>query len=122
MAVSRRKKKKGRAATFLLLAGLTLLIAAFIARRTVLKLISEDAQTPAAAIADTGAPPEPGAGSGPNVPDDAHRYAGASDRTAAGATHDRNDPNKDAAKNHPGEHITGSERRQLDTLIREKSR
>ena len=121
----RRKKKKGRAARFLLLALLTLLVAGFIARRTIQRLIRQDAESAASANADTGGPQGPvGGGDRLHPPDHVPRYAAGADSAAGGSPPGSpgNDLRNGAAKNQSGEHITGSERRQLDDLIKEKSR
>jgi len=126
LAPAKRKKKKGRAARFLLLALLTLLIAGFIARRTIQRLIRQDALSRSSANADTGEQQGlVGAGERLHPSDDRPRYAGGgggADGGAPIASPARNDSHHGAEKNQSGEHITGSERRQLDDLIKEKSR
>jgi hypothetical protein len=124
LAPAKRKRKKGRAAGFLLLALLTLLIAGFIARRTIQRLIKQDAESAASANADTGGPPGlVGGGERPHPSGDITAGGG---NDAAGrlpvAAPRGNDLHKGAEKKQPGERITGSERRQLDDLIKEKSR
>ncbi|HEY2106307.1 MAG TPA: hypothetical protein VGH29_11015 [Candidatus Binataceae bacterium] len=122
MASARRKKTKGRAARFLLLALLTLLIAGFIARRTIQRLVKHDASA-ASANADTGGQQGlVGGGESLHPPDDKPRYAGGADSGPPIASPARNDWRSGAGKNPSGEHITGSERRQLDDLIKQKSR
>ncbi len=125
MAPARRKKKKGRAARFLLLAGLTLLIVGFIARRTIPMLIKHGGHLPAASTnGDTGGRQGlVGAGEKLHPPADIPRYAG--DGAAAGQRLPPaagNDSHDGGEKNQSGEHITGPESRQLDDLIKEKSR
>jgi hypothetical protein len=121
--VGRAKKKKGRAAGFLLLAGLALLIAGFIARREIPILIKEAGHSPAAAAhADIG-----GISDGEKLqpPAEPRLYAGSSDSSAgversaspaANVVHDTNQENQS------GEHLSDTERRQLDNVIKEKSR
>jgi hypothetical protein len=107
VARSKRKKRKGKAASFLLLAGLTLLIAGFIARREIPGLIRSSRPAPQRpAQGNSGRVPGL-AGGGENL----HSPSG-TDVYADGA----------AQTNQSGEHITGSERRALDALIKQKSR
>ncbi len=119
MARVKRKTNRGRAIRLLLLAGLTLLIAGFIARREIPSLIERTARSPAGADADYG-----GQGASPANQTDPHPSAG--HREYAG---NRTRQAPDAAskaggdqENQSGEHITGSDRRQLDKLIEQKSR
>ncbi len=116
-----KRKRKGRAAAFLLLAGLALLIAGFIARHEIPILIKEAGRSPAApANADIG-----GISGGEKLhpPGAAPMYAsggggGARESEAPGVT----DSHKPKQENQSGEHLTGAERRQLENVIREKSR
>ncbi|HEV3110308.1 MAG TPA: hypothetical protein VGY99_07420 [Candidatus Binataceae bacterium] len=124
MAPAKRKKRKGRAARFLLLALLTLLIAGFIARRTIQRLIKQDADAAASANADTGGQQGlVGGGERLHPPDD---IAAGGDNGAGGgpaaASPAGNRLHSGAEKNRSGERITGSDRRQLDDLIKQKSR
>jgi hypothetical protein len=107
-----------------LAAGLTLLIAGFIARRTIQKLVRDEGRSPA--YADTGAQPGlVGGGEKLHPPADIPRYAGGGERAAGGQrkpSQARNDSPDGGEKNRSGEHITGAETRRLDDLIKEKSR
>jgi len=123
---ARRKKKKGKAARFLLLAGLSLLIAGFIARRTIQVLIKHDGHSPAAsADADTGGQQGlVGGGEKLHPPADIPRYVGGGESVAGGQRLPPVAGNEThrGEKNQSGEHITGPESRQLDDLIKDKSR
>ncbi len=119
MALARRKRRRGRAAGFILLAGLSLLIAGFIARHEIPILIKEAGRSPAApASADIGAAggskalPPPSA-----APMDAS--AGMARAVQSPRATDSHGANQD---NQSGERLTGAERRQLENVIREKSR
>ncbi len=124
-AKARRKKKKGRGIGFLLLAGLSLLIAAFIARREIPGLIKHASRSPAApAQADTGGL-EGLAGGGEKLhpPAEPRLYAGGGDRAVAARrlASPSKDSHEGAASDRPGEYINGSERQRLESLIKEKS-
>lgn len=118
-----RRKKKGRAAGFLLLAGLALLIAGFIARREIPNLIRQAHSPAAAAHADIGGVPDLSGGEKLHPPDEPRLYAGTGEGGAGQRTVSPggNDSHSAARENQSGEHINGSERRQLDNLIKEKS-
>jgi hypothetical protein len=127
LARARRKKSKGRAARFLLLAGLALLIAGFVARHEIPFLIKHDGHSPAAAAhADI----EGGQGLAGSIeklhpPIDRHLYAGGGEGSANGkwlsspGAKGSHDATRD---DRLGEHISNPERRQLNDLIEEKSR
>jgi len=124
---SRRKKRKSRAAGFLTMAGLTVLIAGFVARHEIPTLIRQAAHSPAArANADTGAPDSLG-GDVERLPPraDSPVYASGGNGDAAQqkmGSRGTAEARDQVKKNPSGEHITAAERRQLDKLIGEKSR
>jgi len=122
----RRNKNKGRAAEFLFLAGLALLIAGFVARHEIPFLLKHAAHSPAApAHADIGgAEGVAGALGKLHPPADRRLYAGgdSGDDASRSALPAGNGLHGEPGENQPGEHITGPERRQLNDLIKEKSR
>jgi hypothetical protein len=120
LARTRKKKSKGRAARFLLLALLVVLIAGFIARREIPVLIHNAAR--GSADADTG-----GRRSLDEGRENLHSSAGGGLSANGGPVGGQpmvSPAGNDVQANGkpPGEHITSAERRQLDDLIKEKSR
>jgi hypothetical protein len=107
LARSKRSKRKSRAVGFLFLAGLTLLIAGFIARREIPGLIRHS--RPRLHLPDRG-------------------DSGQAQGLAAGLEKLHSPPDSavhadcTTQSNGSGEQITGSERRALNDLIKEKSR
>jgi hypothetical protein len=110
--------KKGRGAGFLLLAGLTLLIAGFVARHEIPGLIRQAAQSPAQpAQADIGVQEHRGGMPDFHPPGSLYAGAGTGDEKRHVLSQDRK-----SDKNGPSEHITDSDRRQLDQVIKDKAR
>jgi hypothetical protein len=107
LARSKSRKRKGRAASLLLLAGLTLLIAGFIARREIPGLIRHSRPRLGLPARGDNGQVQGLAESGENL------HSPADNAVHADAT---------AQSNGSGEHITASERRALDDLIKQKSR
>jgi hypothetical protein len=115
-----RKKRKGRGLGFIFLAGLTLLIAGFIARHEIPILIKEAGQPSARpAQADIGSDVR-GATSGYRPP--SRVYAGAASASGKRLESRSRDSDQEIGKKGPHDNITDSERRQLNKLIQEKSR
>ncbi len=115
-----RRRRNGRAAAFLLLAGLALLIAGFIARHEIPILIKEAGRSPA-----TPANADLGGGEKAHPPDAPPMYANGRSGTARDSQSESpgiTDSQKPAQENQSGEHLTGAERRQLEKVITEKSR
>jgi hypothetical protein len=108
--------------SFLLLAGLTLLIAGFIARREIPGLIRQNHFSPAPGHSDNGSAPGLADGSEKFHPlantgvyaDGARGAAGAQNAVLAAPAGSQDEQ--------AGERITGSERRALDDMIDQKSR
>ncbi len=116
-----RRKKKGRGIGFLLLAGLTLLIAGFVARHEIPRLIEEAGQSPARpAQADTGN--RALTGGMPDYRPPSRLYAGAGATEQKRTETERPNSNDASDNSAPREKITNSEREQLNKVIKEKSR
>ncbi len=118
--MARSTKKKGRGLGFIFLAGLTLLIAGFIARHEIPLLIKEAGQSPARpAQADVGSDVR---GAMPGYHPPSRLYAGAGRASSQRLESGSRDSDQEDEKKGPHENITDSERRQLNKLIQEKSR
>jgi len=120
--LARPAKKKGRGAGFLLLAGLTLLIAGFVARHEIPQLIRGAEQSPAQpAQADVGV--QERRGGMPDFHPPNRQYAGAGPAHRDRPHSNRGiTPGRESEKSGPRENITDSERRQLNEVIKQKSR
>jgi hypothetical protein len=105
-----------------MLAGLTLLIAGFVARHEIPNLIEETRESPAPpAQADTGS--HSLRGGMPDYHPPSHLYAGAIESGQKPAhSESAADGSGEPRKNAPHESITDSEREQLNRVIKEKSR
>jgi len=120
VARAKRRRNKGRAYRFFLLAALTLLMAAFIARREIpflMKLGIDGRHRPARGASEN---PQRLVGGGENL----HPYltpAGEDGRASQGAARSENQPPGGPKKAPAVEEITGSERRQLGELIKGRS-
>jgi hypothetical protein len=117
----KRTKNRGRAARFFLLAFLALLIAGFIARRSI-PLLMKPHTRPAAVPVHRDSASEPAlAGAGENLhpPVTSDRPDGGAKQLAA---HSTDTVRSRVLKNPAGEQLTGAERRRLDNLIKERSR
>jgi hypothetical protein len=116
-----RGKKKGRGIGFLFLAGLTLLVAGFVARHEIPFLLEQAGQSPARpAQADTGN--RNLTGGMPDYRPPAGLYAGAGAMEQKRAQAAASNSNGSLEKNAPRENITNSEREQLNRVIKEKAR
>ena len=118
----KRTKNRGKAARFFLLAFLALLIAGFIARRSIPLLMKQHTRPAAVPVQGDDNAKQPGlAGAGENL-----RPPVTSDRPDGGAkqlaAHSTNAVRSRVLKDPAGEQLTGAERRRLDNLIKERSR
>jgi hypothetical protein len=122
VARAKRRKRKGRAVGFFLLAGLTLLIAGFIARREIPFLIRHGYHHPPTSINGDNAMPRTLATGGANTN---HSDAAAKTRNvAAVAARDQyaNGAQTAAETEEPREDLSSSDRQQLGKLIKERAR
>ncbi|GEM_PF-3904504 len=104
-----------------MLAALTLLIAGFVARHEIPNLMQQAGESPARpAQADTGNRDPTGAMSDYHPP--SRLYAGTSETQPKGMEPQSPPGWSGGSANQPHEHITDSEREQLNKLIQEKAR
>jgi hypothetical protein len=120
VARAKRRRNKGRAYRFFLLAALTLLMAAFIARREIPFLMKLGIDGPHRPARDASENRQRLVGGGENL----HPSLTPADedgRASQGAARSENQPPGGPKRAPAGEEITGSERRQLGALIKDRS-
>jgi hypothetical protein len=118
----KRTRNRAKAARFFLLAFLALLIAGFIARRSIPLLMKAHTRPAAVPVQGGDSAKEPGlarAGENLHPPVTAGRPEGGAKQLAA---HSTNTVHSRVLENPAGEQLTGAERRRLDNLIKERSR